>query len=107
MEINEENFVGTVTLLKIEEVTAPLIVQYEAKEICIANQGYSWLQHFPDGKPYALTSVFNKEGDLVQWYIDMCLNITINSEIPYWEDMFLDIVILPSGEIFLSRINGQ
>ena len=101
MEVSEKDFEGTVTLLKMGKVTEPLIVRYDEQEVCIVDHGYSWLQHFPVGKPYTLTTVFNEKGEIVQWYIDICRNIEKNKEIPYWLGMFLDIVILPSGEIFL------
>ena len=101
MEGCEKDFEGTVTLLKMEKVTEPLFVHYDEHALCIVDHGYSWLQHFPVGKPYALTTVFNKMGEVMQWYIDVCQNIERNEGIPYWVDMFLDIVVLPSGEIFL------
>jgi len=101
MEACEEDFEGTVTLLKMEKVTEPLIVRYKEQELCIVDHGYSWVQHFPVGKPYTLTTVFNEMGEIVQWYMDICQNIEKNGETPSWVDMFLDIVVLPSGEIFL------
>ncbi len=101
MEACEKDFEGTVTLLKMEKVTEPLFVRYDGHALCIVDHGYSWLQHFPIGKPYTLTTVFNEMGKIVQWYMDICQNNERNEEIPYWVDMFLDIVVLPSGEIFL------
>lgn len=43
--------------------------------------------------------MFNANGDKVQWYIDICLCNGIENDIPWMDDLFLDIVLLPSGEI--------
>lgn len=45
--------------------------------------------------------MFNAEGDIVQWYIDICLEIEIEKNVPWMDDLFLDIVMLPSNEIYL------
>ncbi|UQZ76999.1 hypothetical protein C2I17_21980 [Niallia circulans] len=45
--------------------------------------------------------MFNAEGDIVQWYIDICLEIGIEKNVPWMDDLFLDIVMLPSNEIYL------
>ncbi|MGM0852804.1 MAG: hypothetical protein ACQEWI_09375 [Bacillota bacterium] len=38
-------------------------------------------------------------GDIVQWNIDICLCNGIENGIPWMDDLFLDIVLLPTGEI--------
>jgi len=50
--------------------------------------------------------MFNEEGKIVQWYIDMCLQhgVTENN-IPYLDDLFLDIVVSPNGEIKLMDVH--
>ena len=32
-------------------------------------------------------------------YIDICYEIGIENYIPWWDDLFLDIVALPTGEV--------
>ncbi|MFS0659983.1 DUF402 domain-containing protein [Niallia alba] len=41
-----------------------------------------------------------KKGDIVQWYIDIGLKNGIENNVPWIDDLFLDIVVLPSKEIF-------
>lgn len=101
MEVKEEGFEGTVTLLLLEEVSESLVVNYEQHSICIVDKGYSWLQHFPKGKQYTLTTMLNEKGEIVQWYFDLCESIGSELGIPWWEDLYLDIIVLPSGEVFL------
>ncbi|NIK12562.1 putative RNA-binding protein associated with RNAse of E/G family [Alkalibacillus almallahensis] len=58
-----------------------------------------WLQQFPLEKHHAVTTMFNANGEIVQWYIDICLGNGIENEVPFMDDLFLDIILLPSGEI--------
>lgn len=63
------------------------------------DDGYVWLQHFPSEKRYSLTTMFDSKGEIVQWYIDICLGNGIENNIPWFDDLFLDIVVLPTGEV--------
>jgi uncharacterized protein len=100
--IDEENFKGIVTLLKVIKLTEPLNVQYGEKEVCIVNEGYTWLQHFPEGARYSVTTMFDATEEIVQWYIDICYQNGIENSRPWMEDLFLDLIILPTGEFFLK-----
>ncbi|MFX3675132.1 MAG: DUF402 domain-containing protein [Paenisporosarcina sp.] len=97
-----EEFNGYVTLLKVNNVTAPLYVQYGKENVCIVNQGFIWLQHFPTNKHHSLTTMFNAEGEIVQWYIDICLENGIENHVPWMDDLFLDIIVLPNGKVILK-----
>ncbi|MBS4195963.1 DUF402 domain-containing protein [Lederbergia citri] len=97
--LNTEEFKGYVSLLHIEKVKDPLSVNYDGKKVCIADDGYIWLQHFPIEEHYSLTTMFDPQGNIVQWYVDICLQCGIENNVPWMDDLFLDIVILPTGEI--------
>lgn len=98
--LDTEEFKGYITLLHIEKVTEPLLVKYADKNICIADDGYMWLQQFPLDKKHVVTTMFDADGNVVQWYIDVCFETGHTDNIPWMDDLFLDIVVLPSGEIF-------
>ncbi|MFB5088189.1 DUF402 domain-containing protein [Psychrobacillus sp. PGGUH221] len=100
--LNTKEFTGVLTLLNLVQVTEPLWVNYADKSICIVDDGYSWMQHFPIGNNYSITTMFNANDEIVQWYIDICHEIGTKNNIPWWDDLFLDIIILPSGEIILQ-----
>lgn len=97
-----KEFKGYITLLHTIFVTNPLFVNYGDKEVCIVDNGYMWLQQFPSDKNHSVTTMFDAEGNVVQWYIDICLcNGTENGR-PWMDDLFLDIIMLPSGEIIIK-----
>ena len=103
--IDTDDFKGTVSLIKMKKVTSPLYVQYGDNQICIAGEGYIWLQHFPANEHYSLTTMFNGEGKIVQWYIDICLKNGIENDVPWMDDLFLDIIILPTGEVIIKDVD--
>ena len=97
----DKDFRGYITLLNIKEVLEPLVVKNGVNEVCIVNDGYSWLQHFPIGRNYSVTTMFDAQDEIIQWYIDICYEIGIKDNIPWMDDLYLDIVVFPTGEIVL------
>lgn len=90
---------GYVTLLSIEKATQPLWTKHNSQEICIVDNGYEWLQHFPENQHHSVTTVFDQNENVVQWYIDICLKNGLLNNKPFMDDLFLDIILLPSGLI--------
>lgn len=99
--LNTKNFKGHITLLHTLSVTSPLCVSYGRKKLCIVDDGYMWLQQFPLRKNHTVTTMFDSKGNIIQWYIDICLHYGIDNTIPWIDDLFLDIVILPTGELYV------
>lgn len=100
--INNDDFVGFLSIIYIDKVREPLIVDVAGEKICIADDGYIWTQHFPEGSKYALTTMFNRRLEVIQWYFDICKENQVNDVgIPYYDDLYLDVVVLPSGQILL------
>ncbi|MDK7669164.1 DUF402 domain-containing protein [Cytobacillus oceanisediminis] len=97
--LNTKEFTGYITLLNTLKVTEPLSVSYGEKRVCIVNDGYMWLQQFPLDKKHSVTTMFNENGEIVQWYIDICYKNSIENNVPWMDDLFLDIILLPSGEL--------
>ncbi|WP_410501367.1 DUF402 domain-containing protein [Exiguobacterium acetylicum] len=100
-QVENEVFQGQVTLLQLIEVVSPLDVLYGDETIRIADDGYVWVQQFPKDAHHAVTSMFDASGQLVQTYVDICLRTGIENGRVYWDDLFLDLIALPSGQVVL------
>ncbi|MFL0200116.1 DUF402 domain-containing protein [Exiguobacterium acetylicum] len=100
-QVDSEVFVGHVTLLQLIEVASPLDVRYGDEIVRIADAGYVWVQQFPSDAHHAVTSMFDATGQLIQTYVDICLRTGVEDERIYWEDLFLDLIVLPSGQVLL------
>ncbi|WP_404469533.1 DUF402 domain-containing protein [Sutcliffiella horikoshii] len=97
--LDMDGFKGFATLLHIHKVTEPLFVNYEEKRVCIVDDGYMWLQHFPSNEHYSLTTMFDANGEVVQWYIDITNENGVEDNLPYTDDLFLDIIVLSTGDV--------
>lgn len=100
--IDSADYHGYVTLLCLDRVSEPLSVNFGQERVCIVDQGYTWLQHFPDGEHFVLLSAFNERGEVVQWYIDIVESTGVDEHgVPWYHDLYLDIVVAPNGETLL------
>jgi predicted RNA-binding protein associated with RNAse of E/G family len=91
-------FRGYVTLFCIDEVQSPLIAKYTGQDICLADNGYMWLQHFPRSSSFTVTTIFNQQGELIRWYIDICKQHGMDNDGMLWyDDLYLDIDVSPEG----------
>ena len=85
---------GLAHILVMDEVREPL-----AKNgITIVEKGYTWLQIALKETHYWLTAMYNQADELVQIYFDITNGCSFEDPInPTFEDMFLDLVLLPDG----------
>ncbi|MEN2466228.1 DUF402 domain-containing protein [Ornithinibacillus sp. JPR2-1] len=99
--VENERFTGYMTLLDVIKVSEPLIIRYGEGERCIVDDGYQWLFQFPEDQHHTVTTTFNSAGEIVQWYIDICVATGLENGVPWMDDLFLDIVILPTGQVIV------
>jgi len=99
--VDDANFKGHVTRLTLDRVREPLYRDIAGRRFCLADSGYCWLQHFPVGAFHTITTMVDATGVIVQRYIDICERHGIEGGIPWFDDLYLDIVVLPTGEMVL------
>lgn len=100
--VNDDNFSGYISLFKINQSTSSCIIKYNEKNVCVIDTGYSLLQYIPLGENYTATAFFDENNRIIQWYFDITYKNGIGEDgIPYYDDLFLDVVILPPLEIHL------
>ena len=97
-----QNMDGVVSLIEMQEVKSPIIVSHELGETVIADKGYSWLQLALKEQYFWATVMFDKEGNFIEIYFDITGgNIFDDMENPKFLDMYLDIVLLNDGSIYV------
>lgn len=100
VRVDEAGFAGHVTLLCIDAVTEPFPEQRSG--LRLADAGFAWMTHFPDGAHHAVTTMFDAAGGVIQWYVDICRAHGLGADgVPWWDDLYLDIVVYPAGETLL------
>jgi predicted RNA-binding protein associated with RNAse of E/G family len=104
--ISSDEFDGHITLYYINAVREPLHVPNCGQMVCIADAGYSWLHQIPRHGHHVVTAMFDAKGDVVQWYIDICSGTGVGKDqVPWFDDLYLDVVVLPSGEFELLDVD--
>ena len=104
MQVAEDNYNGYVTRVQFDDVEEPIWYQPEeiSKSYLLVDDGYVWLQYFPNGANYAVTTVIDPDGMLVHHYVDIHTGSGMTPEgVPYFDDLFLDLVVLPSGKSYV------
>ncbi|WP_433946564.1 DUF402 domain-containing protein [Paenibacillus sp. SN-8-1] len=100
--VDNENFTGYITLYSIQALKEPLWKSYGTHTFRIADKGYSWLQYYPKGSNFIVTAMFDDKQQIIEWYIDICKSQGITDQgVPWFDDLYLDIVVLKNGEVFL------
>ncbi|SFB72966.1 DUF402 domain-containing protein [Butyrivibrio sp. YAB3001] len=95
----DDFFDGVIGLITFTGLKAPDLVDTLEGKICIADNGYEWLELVPKNGNYALTAMFH-DNELFQQYIDISLKneVAENGDASFY-DLFLDVVKLGDGTL--------
>ena len=96
---NNADFVGDVALIKFNKMNKPYMI--ENIKLCMANDNYKWLEFYDYNKKYRLTAMYNEKNEIIEWYFDIARKIGRENGIPYEDDLYLDVVVTPTGDIKL------
>ncbi|WP_426843846.1 DUF402 domain-containing protein [Brevibacillus laterosporus] len=93
-----EYFDGSITGLVLTKMEEPYWVTCNGQDICIADDGYVWIQCFPAGRHYVMTAMIDQTGKVVYFYFDIVLRHAIGENgVPWYDDLYLDLAMMPSG----------
>lgn len=96
---DNEDFVGDIALIKFNKMNKPYMV--ENINLCMANDNYKWLEFYDYNKKYRLTAMYNENNEIIEWYFDIARKIGKENGMPYEDDLYLDVVVTPTGNITL------
>lgn len=68
---------------------------------CIMDNNYKWLEFYDYSSRIKLTAIYDENDEIIEWYFDIAREIGKYNEIPYEDDMYLDVVVTPNGDIIL------
>ncbi|WP_346888228.1 DUF402 domain-containing protein [Clostridium sp. UBA1056] len=100
--VDNEELRGYISSIKIKDITESLTIQTKGVDYCIVDEGYYWIQYFPEGKNFVLTVMIDEKDNVIQWYFDISEKYELTEDgIPFYDDLFLDIAVLTTGEVIL------
>lgn len=99
---NDNDFEGKISLIDIKKINK----NFEAvrpngtKDLIIADN-YKIMTYFPKHKSYCMTVMYDDAWNLKQWYFDIEKSCSkYDNGIPYSEDLYLDLIVLPDGTFY-------
>lgn len=99
IEIHDKYLDGYLSKLILKEVSRSWSVDVENRTI-LDNQ-YVWLGIYPKNENYCITAMMDEKGIIKEWYFDIVFNNGIEDGMPYEDDLYLDVVIVPDGRIHI------
>lgn len=103
-DIEETNLKGKVSLLWIKKVSSPCYKEYDDITVKIADNGYYWLQVGIENANFWITAMYDENRQFIQYYIDVTRKNHVKDESdPFYEDLFLDLIILDDRVILLDE----
>ncbi len=102
MSIEEKNFSGDIYFYNFIDVKNKMIIP---RGKCILDNNYKWLEFYDYNAKVKLTAIYDENCKIIEWYFDIAREINKENGIPYEDDLYLDVVVTPIGEIFLLDEN--
>lgn len=96
---DNSDFKGDIALIRFNKMYKPFAI--EGSDLCMVNDNYKWLEFYDYSKKYRLTAMYDEKDEIVEWYFDIARKISKENGIPYEDDLYLDVVVMPSGKIIL------
>lgn len=103
IDIKKDDFIGKISLINIKKINKEFTVKRpDGSESTLLKEDYNWMTIFPENKKYCITVMYDNNWNILQWYFDIARDICkYENEIPYNEDMYLDVVLLPNGKYYI------
>ena len=98
IDMNKINgFIGYINVIEVYRPIEFNGIKYE---------NYIEINFLPDDENWQVFAYYNKENKILGWYFDITkINSVDENGNPYCDDLYLDIVLLPCGEIIIYDEN--
>jgi len=88
-------------LVYIKKAAKPWFVPRANGEECNLDDNYKWLQLYGVESNAVVTAIFDDKDNFVESYFDICSNMYTEEEVPYAEDLYLDVVQTKEGDFII------
>lgn len=101
IEVDENFFKGIACYVDFDSSEKPVIVFNGKSNVCIKKDGYERITLYPKDGTYSISIMYDENKNLIEWYFDIASSVGLTDGIPYQNDLYLDMVILPTKEVFV------
>ena len=90
------------SIKKINEIDQPFVVNRTGKSIIYIDNGYYIVEFTPLNQFYNARAYLNSKADVIGYYFDISKGNGVEENIPYYNDLYLDIIFSPNEEKFIT-----
>lgn len=94
-EVDYKGYLSQIHIIKANHPKRPDDEDY----IETAGSGCKWLEFYPENSNIAMTVGYDKDNNILDWYFDVINKVGIENNNPYFEDLYLDVLMFPNNEI--------
>ena len=98
ISISDNHFSGDIYCYKFIDVKDKILIP-DGK--CIMDNNYKWLEFYDYSSKVKLNAIYDENNEIIEWYFDIAREIGKENGIPYEDDLYLDVVVTPIGEVTL------
>ena len=98
ISVKEKYFTGDIYFYDFIEVKEKIVIPNGK---CIMDNNYKWLEFYDYNSKVKLTAIYNENNKIIEWYFDIAREIGKEKDVPYEDDLYLDVVATPTGEVIL------
>lgn len=97
---------GYISLIKIIDVKDKFIAEYNGKKTVLCDNNYKNIRFLPDNEFWCVEAIYDNNSNIVEWYFDITNgNYIDENNNPYFDDLYLDVVLMPDGEVIIFDEN--
>lgn len=98
ISVKEKYFTGDIYFYEFIEVEDKIVIPNGK---CIMDNNYKWLEFYEYNSKVKLTAIYDENNEIIEWYFDIAREIGKEKDVPYEDDLYLDVVVTPTGKIIL------
>lgn len=91
-----------VSIKRINEIDQPFVVDVSGQSIVYIDNGYYIVEFTPLNQFYNVRVFLNKNADVIGYYFDISRGNGVEENIPYYDDLYLDIIYCPGDSEFTA-----
>lgn len=100
IDLKDDEYFAAVSLTDIKKVEKQWrIPRKNGERDTILDIGYKWLTLYPKDENFVIIAMYSTKLEFIEFYFDIAKKIRYKAKIPYYEDLYLDIVITKNNEI--------
>ena len=98
ISVKDDYFSGDIYFYNFIEVKDKILIPNGKS---IMDNNYKWLEFYDYSSKVKLTAIYDENNRIIEWYFDIARKIGKDNGLPYEDDLYLDVVVTPNGEVIL------